>query len=84
MKPHPFFNVVRADEVAECWDGVTDELYKRLWSVLVPQQRPIPNIEDNGPADVVGIGCVAENWGLLTEEEQSLLNTLAAAQEERI
>ncbi len=81
-KPHELFSVWRADVVAECLEGVTDELYRTLWNKIVPHQREIPNIEDNGPADVVGIGCLADHWDKLTQEEQELLNTLAERHDE--
>lgn len=54
IKPNAAFKYIRADEVAECWEGVPEALYIKLWNEIVPLQRAIPNIEDNGPADVVG------------------------------
>jgi hypothetical protein len=76
MKHHPAFECVRADKVAECWEGVGDTLYRALWRI-VDVQEPIPNIEDNGPADVIGIGCVAKYWGMFSADEQKALNALA-------
>lgn len=81
MKPHHYFKLFRADEVAECWDGVPQELYAKLWNTIVPKQREIPNIEDNGPADLVGFENLASHWSLLTSEEQIFLNILATAKE---
>jgi hypothetical protein len=81
MKPHRYFEIHRADEVAECWDGVPEELYLKLWNVVVPRQREIPNIEDNGPGDVVGWENLAAHWKLLTEDEQKILNGLASKKE---
>jgi len=81
MKPHHYFTVTRADEVAECWDGVPHELYCKLWNTIVPRQREIPNIEDNGPFDVIGHENLASHWALLAEDEQALLNRLADAKE---
>ena len=79
--PHRYFKTIRADEVAECWDGVPQELYVKLWNVIVERQREIPNIEDNGPSDLVGFENLAKYWKLLTEDEQKLLNDLAAKRE---
>jgi hypothetical protein len=62
MKPNALFKYIRADEVAECWDGVPKELYAKLWNEIVPLQAPIPNIEDSGPADHVGHENLAVNW----------------------
>jgi hypothetical protein len=81
MKPHHYFEIHRADEVAECWDGVPEELYLKLWNVIVSKQKEIPNIEDNGPADVVGYENLASHWSLLSEDEQKLLNDLATKKE---
>lgn len=77
IKPHSLFEITRADEVAECWDGVSKELYLSLWNKVVPHQRDIPNIEDNGPADVIGWENLAAHWNRLTEEEQTELNKIA-------
>jgi hypothetical protein len=79
--PHNLFTIWRADEVAECLEGVNEELYKALWNNIVSQQKEIPNIEDNGPGDVVGFECLANHWDKLTVEEQKELNALARAQD---
>lgn len=82
VAPNKVFAVIRADEVAECWDGVPKELYCKLWNDIVPLQKPIPNLEDSGPHDHVGHENLAAHWSLLTDDEQALLNGLAAKQEE--
>lgn len=76
-KPHNTFTTYRADEVAETWDGVGQELYAKLWNAIVPRQKPIPNLEDSGPHDHVGFENLAAHWHLLTETEQEHLNNLA-------
>lgn len=80
-KPHSAFSYHRPDEVAECWDGVSDALYKALWS-LVKHVPKIPNIEDSGPADHVGHGSVASLWGHVSEEHAIALNELAEKEAE--
>lgn len=82
VKPHETFKYTRADEVAECWDGVPQELYIKLWNEIVPRQKPIPNLEDSGPADHVGHENLAAHWRHLTEDEQKLLNDLAVKRDE--
>ena len=82
VKPNDQFTYIRADEVAECWDGVGDDLYYKLWNDIVPLQKAIPNIEDSGPADHVGHENLASHWHLLSEPEQEHLNKLAAKQDE--
>lgn len=77
MKPQAVFSIIRADEVAECWEGVGEELYKALWAIA-SIQRPIPNIEDSGPHDHIGHECLADYWHELTLDHQIRLNELAA------
>jgi hypothetical protein len=84
MKPHAMFETTRADEVAECWDGIPEDLYIKLWNVIVPKQKEIPNLEDSGPHDHIGFENLAAHWNDLTEDEQRLLNDLAKKQEEEI
>lgn len=79
-RPNDVFKTIRADEVAECWDGVGDDLYRKLWNVIVPLQPKIPNLEDSGPGDHVGHANLAQFWGMLTRDEQDHLNKLAKEQ----
>ena len=34
IAPHFLLGVTRPDEIAECWDGVDEFLYNKLWSVM--------------------------------------------------
>jgi hypothetical protein len=72
IKPHNFFSFYRADAVAECWDDVPDALYRTLWDDIVPIQ------EDLGEFPEVGVAALSDYWHLLSETDQTLLNTLAA------
>jgi hypothetical protein len=81
ITPHDVFEIVRADEVAECWEGVPMELGTALWSKIVPLQERIPNLEDSGPHDHIGHANLAQYWDKLTEDEQRTLNALAERQE---
>jgi hypothetical protein len=81
IKPHDSFEYHRADEVAECWDGIGKELYLKLWNEIVIIQENIPNLEDSGPHDHVGFENLASHWHLLTEAEQIYLNELAEKRE---
>ena len=81
IKPHAEFELIRADEVAECWDGVGHDLYARLWNDIVPYQKPIPNLEDSGPHDHIGHENLASHWHRLSEADQQRLNTLADERE---
>ena len=71
IKPNLIFNHWRADEVAECMDGVTDELYATLWNDIVPQQS-----EEFQETPERGFEALAKYWHLLSESDQALLNEL--------
>lgn len=73
--PHTALDYVRPDEVAECWEGVSEELYKALWD-MVPRYEKV-NMEDNGPHDVIGINSVKTFWQHFSAEHQKELNKLA-------
>lgn len=81
IQPNGLFEVWRADEVAECLDGVfsaPNGLYEALWEIA-DKQQPIPNKEDTGPADHIGHEALADHWADLTEDQQAKLNELAEA-----
>lgn len=77
-------STIRPDEVAETWDGVYSSpvtgLYEALWALTPPTASYAENIEDIGPADVVGIDCLADVWTQLSEEHQAELIRLEAEQ----
>lgn len=81
IKPNSTFELFRADEIAECWDGIPAELYQTLWNVIVPHQKPIPNLEDSGPHDHIGHENLAKYWHMLSPDEQTYLNSLAEKRE---
>jgi predicted transcriptional regulator len=72
IKPHDLFNYRRADEVAECMEGVTEALYSTLWSDIVPHQS-----EEFQETPEAGFEALANHWRLLSEEDQLLLNAIA-------
>lgn len=76
-KPNSVFEYTRADEVAECWAGVSKDLYFALWAKVVSYQLSVPNLEDSGPHDHVGHESLAKHWHRLSSEEQDELNALA-------
>ena len=68
IEPNLIFKYWRADEVAECMDGVTEDLYSKLWNDIVPQQS-----ED---FLLGGNVCLANYWHLLSETDQARLNEI--------
>ncbi len=77
VRPHGALSVIRADEIAECWEGVDRETYDLLWS-LVPETTPWRETPPEPDVDAV-----VEHWGRLTEAQQLELNRLAALNEVR-
>lgn len=75
MTPHIALTVIRPDEVAECWEGVDDELCRELWS-LVPFYKNKKTPEEM-EEPCIGLDCVADFWHHLSEETQTKLNNLA-------
>jgi len=76
VNPHESFEVIRPDEVAECWSGVLSAgLYEPLWQ-LVQHYQDIDK-EDNGPHDVIGINSVTSFWSHFDDAQRAKLNELA-------
>ena len=73
IEPHELFTFTRADVVAECWDDVPDALYRTLWDDIVPHQS-----DEFHETPEVGRQALADYWHLLSETDQTLLNSLAA------
>jgi hypothetical protein len=81
IKPHPAFEVVEPDAVAECWDGIYGsplKLYRALWGCVSEYTGPTPE-ESEEPC--IGSDCVADFWHKFTPEQQAELNRLAEARD---
>lgn len=67
---------MRPDEFAECVDGVSDELYRKLWSLVPKFKAPRPEVSEE---PCYGMDTVADFWEEFTPEEQSEINRLSEA-----
>lgn len=76
ISPHTIFKIWSADEVAECLEGVDDELYKKLWSIVIPRRKR--DFDYSEVHDDFSYRCLARSWDKLTIGEQRRLNELAA------
>ena len=79
FEPHDAFNYTTPDAVAECWDGIEDELYSALWASM-ENMKPISeqiHIEDSSPSDAIGLNSLASVWKRFTPAQQERLNVLA-------
>ena len=76
LTPNSWFDLIRPDEVAECWDGVlaAGDLYETLWSCVSGYKAPSPE-ESEEPC--YGMDAVADFWDRFTPEQQLQLNQLA-------
>ena len=76
ITPNSWFQMIRPDEVAECWDGVlsSGNLYEALWACVDHYSAPSPE-ESEEPCH--GMDCVADFWDRFTLEQQLKLNQLA-------
>jgi hypothetical protein len=82
MKAHLALKYITPDEVAECWEGVDEELYSALWG-CVPKydNKWRENIEDMGPYDVIGVNSVSKFWSSFSMHHKRQLNNLAVRSE---
>ena len=75
ITPHDWFDMIRPDEVAECWEGVLDAgLYEPLWACVKGYKAPSP---EDSEEPCYGMDCVIDFWDQFTPEQQQLLNDLA-------
>jgi hypothetical protein len=79
---HDSLQFVTLDEFAECFDGVTKELYRKLWETM-PDDKDIPprgEWPEPDSSDRVARS-LKKHWGKFTPEEQALINKIAAQNE---
>jgi hypothetical protein len=75
IEPNSWFETIRPDEVAECWEGVLEAgLYQPLWDCVQGYKAPSPE-ESEEPC--YGMDCVADFWDRFTPDQQLQLNQLA-------
>lgn len=77
IEPNGLFSVWRPDEVAECLEGVKDEIYTALWE-LVRHYEGKPRSEVN---DDFSSRALCNWWDELSKEHQEELNRLAEVEE---
>lgn len=80
IAPHGLFTVMSADEVANCLEGVTEELFARLCELTIPRVNT-PGLDYREIPDDFADRCLALSWDKLTPEQQATLNKLAVIEE---
>jgi hypothetical protein len=76
MKAHSSLSYIRPDEVAECWDGISADLYRSLWACVNDYKAPSP---EDSEEPCVGMDSVTDFWDRFTDEEKAALNAAAEA-----
>lgn len=84
ITPHRSLSLFTPDTVAECWNGIIGQggdfsLYDALWACLNDPRMVEIDREDCGPADVIGINCVADFWDRFDANQRARLNAAAEA-----
>jgi hypothetical protein len=64
---------MRPDEFAECVDGVPDNLYRKLWSLVEQYKAPSPEVSEE---PCYGMDTLNDFWDEFTSDEQNLLELL--------
>lgn len=80
FRPHPLFSVWSPDQVAECLEGVPQELYGKIWNEIVPLYANQPHSE---VPDDFSRRCLKKYWTKFTLKEQIALNILAVKHERK-
>jgi hypothetical protein len=78
-KYHPLYEVLRPDEVAECVEGISDEIYQKLWLFVPLYKGPPPEVAEE---PTPGTDSLSKFWNKLSVLEQAALN-IAAFKHER-
>tara|TARA_B100000287_G_scaffold382813_1_gene388199 strand:- start:834 stop:1322 length:489 start_codon:yes stop_codon:yes gene_type:complete len=74
IPPVKRLNLMTPDEIAECYDGVSDELARRLWAST--EQLPMDAEGAEEPVAYKEINSITEVWDFFTEEEKFQINRI--------
>jgi len=74
ITPVKRLNLITPDEIAECYDGVSDELARRLWAST--EQLPMDAEGAEEPVAYKEINSITEVWDFFTEEEKFQINRI--------
>jgi len=74
IKANGLFDVWSPDQVVECLDGVTDEIYTFIWNEIVPLYAKKKRSEWN---DDFGNRCLKKYWSKIPDEFKVILNACA-------
>lgn len=68
------FEFMRPDEIAECCEGVSDDLYNGLWVLTAMYEGPTP---EEAEEPIHGQNALPKFWSALTPEHQQELVSIA-------
>lgn len=75
MQMHEDAEFVSLDQLAECYDGLSKELYKKLWDMM--PKRTHTDYGDFGSQYEMNCAngtLIDEHWDKFTEDEQAMIN----------
>ncbi len=76
VKPHSEADWTSADTIAECYDGVSDELCRRLWASMEAHPCLLDSFECDDYVHWRERNAIAHVWDFFTEEEQKEINKI--------
>ena len=79
VEPHSDTGFISADTIAECFEGVSDDLCKRLWASLDAQPNPLSSFECDDIVHWRERNAIAHVWDFFTEDEQKEINRILVA-----
>jgi len=86
VRPHALFDIWRADEAAECLEGLPPPVCTFLWEHIVPLQRQNTHDPDhpNFEEEPTYHSPLKQFWSRLPLEYQRQLNAAAERQDQKI
>lgn len=76
IQPVERLNLMTPDEIAECYDGVSNELSRRLWAST--EQLPMDAEGAEEPVFYREVNSITEVWDFFTEEEKIQINRIVS------
>ena len=76
IQPVKRLNLITPDEIAECYDGVSDELARRLWAST--EQLPMDAEGAEEPVFYGEVNSITNVWDFFTEEEKIQINRIVS------
>ena len=70
------------DQMAECMDGVSDELYRTLWIAVNDHEKEYGVKDYEEPIDMYNDMSLAAMWGRFTNKERVQINAILSKEDD--